>query len=56
MVMRRSAMGANLRQSILKSLGRYIAIVLIIALGSSLFVGLLMTKSSREEQEGGSEE
>ena len=38
-------MGANLRQSILKSFGRYIAIVLIIALGSALFVGLLMTKS-----------
>lgn len=45
MVMKRSAMGVNLRQSILKSFGRYIAIVLIIALGSSLFVGLLMTKS-----------
>lgn len=38
-------MRKNLRQSILKSFGRYIAIVMIIALGSSLFVGLLMTKS-----------
>lgn len=45
MVMARNAMGVNLRQSIIKSLGRYIAIVLIIALGSGLFVGLLMTKS-----------
>ncbi len=45
MVMRRNAMRKNLRQSILKSLGRYIAIVMIIALGASMFVGLLMTKS-----------
>lgn len=45
MVMKRNAMRRNLRQSILKSLGRYIAIVAIIALGSALFVGLLMTKS-----------
>ncbi len=45
MVMKRSAMGRNLRQSIVKSLGRYIAIVLIIALGASLFIGLLMTKA-----------
>ena len=45
MVMRRNAMAVNLRQSILKSFGRYIAIVLIIALGSALFVGLVMTKS-----------
>lgn len=45
MVMRKSAMGANLRQSIRKSFGRYIAIVAIIALGSALFMGLLMTKS-----------
>ena len=43
--MRKNAMHKNLRQSILNSLGRYIAIVLIIALGSSLFVGLLMTKT-----------
>ena len=45
MVMKKNAMRKNLRQSILRSFGRYIAIVLIIALGSALFVGLLMTKS-----------
>jgi len=45
MVMKRNAMRKNLRQSIVKSFGRYIAIVAIIALGSALFVGLLMTKS-----------
>ena len=45
MVMKKNAMRKNLRQSILRSLGRYIAIVAIIALGASLFVGLLMTKS-----------
>ena len=45
MVMKKNAMRKNLRQSILRSLGRYIAIVMIIALGSGLFVGLLMTKS-----------
>ena len=38
-------MRRNLRQSIVKSLGRYIAIMAIIALGASLFVGLRMTKS-----------
>lgn len=41
----RNAMGANLRRTILKSIGRYIAIILIIALGSALFVGLVMTKT-----------
>ena len=45
MVMKRNMMRKNLYQSILKSLGRYIAIVAIIALGASMFVGLLMTKS-----------
>ncbi len=45
MVMRKSAMRRNLQQSIIKSIGRYIAIVAIIALGSSMFVGLLMTKT-----------
>ena len=45
MVMKKNAMRKNLIQSILKSLGRYIAIVMIIALGASMFVGLLMTKS-----------
>ena len=38
-------MRRNLRQSIIRSLGRYIAIVMIIALGAALFVGLLMTKT-----------
>ena len=45
MVMKRNAMRRNLRNSILKSLGRYIAIAAIIALGAALFVGLLMTKA-----------
>ena len=45
MVMKRNAMRKNLLQSILKSFGRYIAIVMIIALGASMFVGLLMTKA-----------
>lgn len=44
MVMRRSAMAVNLRRSIGKSLGRYVAIAMIIALGASIFVGLRMTK------------
>lgn len=44
MVMKRNVMGKNLRQTILKSLGRYIAIVAIIALGAGMFVGLLVTK------------
>lgn len=45
MVMKRNAMRKNLRQSIVKSFGRYIAISLIIGLGAALFVGLLTTKS-----------
>ena len=45
MVMKRNAMRRNLRQSIIRSLGRYIAIAMIIALGAALFVGLLMTKA-----------
>ena len=45
MVMKRNAMQTNLRQSILKSLGRYIAIAMIIALGAAIFVGLRMTKA-----------
>ena len=49
MVMKKSAMRKNLTQSIVKSLGRYIAIVAIIALGASLFVGLLMTKADMVE-------
>ena len=43
--MKRNAMRRNLRQSIFKSFGRYIAIAMIIALGAGLFVGLLMTKA-----------
>lgn len=45
MVMSRNAMRRNLRQSIVKSMGRYLAITMIIALGAGLFVGLLMTKT-----------
>ena len=37
-------MRKNLTQSILKSLGRYIAIIAIIALGAGIFVGLRTTK------------
>lgn len=44
MVMKRNIMRRNLRQSILKSLGRYFAIVLIIALGAGIFVGLRASK------------
>ena len=49
MVMKQSAMRRNLRQSIVKSFGRYAAIVAIIALGAGLFVGLLMTKADMVE-------
>ena len=42
--MKKNAMRKNLSQSILKSFGRYLAIIMIIALGASMFVGLLMTK------------
>ena len=45
MVMKRNVMGKNLLQSIRSSIGRYIAIVAIIALGAGMFVGLLTTKS-----------
>ena len=44
-IMSKNAMRRNLRQSIVKSFGRYMAITMIIALGAGLFVGLLMTKS-----------
>ena len=44
MVMKRNMMARNLRRSIMKSRGRYIAIALIIALGSGMFVGLKSTK------------
>ena len=45
MVMKRNAMRKNLSQSILRSFGRYVAIMSIIALGAALFSGLLMTKT-----------
>lgn len=45
MVMKRNMMRKNLRQTIWKSLGRYIAIVAIIALGCAIFVGLRITKT-----------
>ena len=45
MVMKKNAMGKNVRRTIRKSLGRYIAIVAIIALGAGMFVGLLGTKT-----------
>ncbi len=45
MVMKRNAMGRNLLRSIKNSLGRYIAIAMIIALGAGIFVGLRMTKA-----------
>ncbi len=45
MVMKRSMMAKNLRQSIFHSLGRFIAIAMIIALGSGMFVGLRATKA-----------
>lgn len=45
MVMKRNVMGKNLLQSIRSSIGRYIAIVAIIALGAGMFVGLITTKS-----------
>ena len=45
MVMKRNAMRRNLRNSIIRSLGRYIAIAAIIALGAALFIGLLMTRT-----------
>ncbi|MDD6967530.1 MAG: ABC transporter permease [Firmicutes bacterium] len=42
--MKRNMMGRNLRRSIVNSLGRYIAIATIIALGTAIFVGLRSTK------------
>lgn len=44
MVMKRNMMRRNLRRSIFKSMGRYIAIATIIALGTAIFVGLRSTK------------
>jgi len=45
MVMKRNVMRKNLRRTIWKSIGRFIAIVAIIALGAGIFVGLLTTKT-----------
>ncbi len=45
MVMRKNRMRKNLYQTILRSLGRYLAIVAIIALGCGIFVGLRITKA-----------
>ena len=44
MVMKRNMMRRNLRRSIMSSIGRYIAIAMIIALGAAIFVGLRSTK------------
>ena len=44
MAKRKNMMRKNLRRTIQKSLGRFVAIVAIIALGAGLFVGLLATK------------
>ena len=43
--MNQKTMRKNLRQSVIKSLGRFIAIVAIIALGAGIFVGLNVTKT-----------
>ncbi len=43
--MKQHAMRKNLLRTVKSSLGRYLAIVCIIALGASMFVGLLSTKS-----------
>lgn len=45
MVMKRNVMRKNLLQTIRRSIGRYIAIVAIIALGAGMFVGLVTTKT-----------
>ena len=42
---RKNVLGKNTRKTIGRSLGRYLAIVAIIALGAGMFVGLLTTKS-----------
>lgn len=49
MVMKKNVMRKNLGRSIKNSLGRYIAIVAIIALGAGLFVGLLAAKTDMVE-------
>ena len=42
--MKKNAMQKNLRRTIKSSIGRYLAIACIIALGASIFVGLLATR------------
>lgn len=44
MVMKQNVMHKNLRQSILNSFGRYVALALIIGLGAALFMGLVITR------------
>ena len=44
--MKQNAMQKNLQQSIRNSLGRYIALALIICLGAGLFMGLLITRQN----------
>ena len=43
--MNQKTMRKNLRQAVVKSLGRFLAIVAIIALGAGIFVGLNVTKT-----------
>ena len=43
--MKENIMMRNLRRSIQNSFGRYLAIIIIIALGASIFVGLRTTRS-----------
>lgn len=49
MVMKRNMMRRNLRQSIWRSMGRFLAILSIIALGCAMFVGLRVTKTDMIE-------
>ena len=49
MVMKRNMMRRNLRRTIMRSLGRYLAIMAIIALGCAIFVGLRITKTDMVE-------
>ena len=53
MVMRKNVMRKNLRQSILSSFGRYVALALIIGLGASLFLGLIITRQNMVRTEIG---
>ena len=44
--MKQNVMHKNLRQSIKKSFGRYVALALIICLGAALFMGLVITRQN----------